>query len=212
MKVCEIFTSIQGESSYAGLPCTFIRLTGCNLRCSYCDTKYAYDAGIEMTIDEITDQVLSAGVRLVEITGGEPLLQEKETLSLISNLIKKEFKVLIETNGSASIRDIDKQAVIILDIKTPGSGMSEKMDFSNLGYIKPSDEIKFVICDRADYDWSKKIISEHNLNKKCEILFSPVYAKLNPLFLARWIIEDRLDVRLNLQIHKYIFGAEERKV
>lgn len=212
MKVCEIFTSIQGESSYAGLACTFIRLSGCNLRCSYCDTQYVYDNGTEMYINEIMNRVMTAGVNLVEITGGEPLLQGDDTHSLIRTLLDKGFEVLIETNGSIGIKDIDKRATVILDIKTPGSGMSHDMDFSNLDYIKPSDEIKFVICSRNDYDWSKKIISDYKLNGKCKILFSPAFGVLAPSLIVRWIIEDRLDVRLNIQIHKYIFGPDERMV
>src|SRR5512139_292363 len=150
LRVCEIFTSIQGESTYAGLPCTFVRLTGCNLRCTYCDTQYSYDNGIEMTLTDIIGRVRHAGIKLVEITGGEPLLQREETLLLTRALLDEGYEVLIETNGSRSIRDIDKRAVIILDVKTHGSGMSEEMDFSNFALLKPSDEVKFVICDRAD--------------------------------------------------------------
>ena len=212
MKICEIFTSIQGESTYAGLPCAFLRLTGCNLRCSYCDTKYAYDEGTDMSLKNIMDYVNKSGVKLVEITGGEPLIQGNETLELLRRLLDEGYKVLIETNGSMSIKDVDKRAVIIMDVKTPSSGMSERMDFSNLDFIKKTDEVKFVICSREDYDWSKNIISSYRLIGRCEILLSPAFNVLEPSLLSRWIIEDKLDVRLNLQIHKYIFGPGERAV
>ncbi|MDP2167427.1 MAG: radical SAM protein [Thermodesulfovibrionales bacterium] len=207
MKVSEIFTSIQGESSYAGVPCTFIRLSGCNLRCFYCDTAYAYDSGMELTEDEIINEVSIVGVNLVEITGGEPLLQEG-VFHLIERLLNDGHLVLIETNGSMSIKDIDPRAVIVLDIKTPQSGMAGEMDLSNLDFLKPKDEVKFVIVDRADYEWAREFISKYSLRDKCKVLFSPAFEFLGPKTLAEWILEDRLDVRLNLQIHKYIFGAE----
>jgi 7-carboxy-7-deazaguanine synthase len=210
MKVCEIFKSIQGESSYAGIPCLFIRLTGCNLRCTYCDTKYAYFEGEELSEDKILNEVHRAGIRLVEITGGEPLLQ-KGVYKLIKTLLDEGYKVLLETNGSISIRDVDRRAVIILDIKTPGSGMDKEMDFSNFDYIKNTDEIKFVITDRRDYEWSKEIILQHNLKDKSHILISPAYGFMKPEELAKWILEDSLEVRLNLQLHKYIFKYENNR-
>lgn len=209
MKICEIFTSIQGESSRAGTPCTFIRLTGCNLRCSYCDTAYAYEDGREMTEDEILNEAGSAGIKTIEITGGEPLLQE-DTLHLIKRLLDEDYAVLVETNGSQDISGIDKRAVVILDIKTPGSGMSGKIKLSNLAYLKPDDEMKFVICSREDYDWSKGFIHEHSLTGKCIILFSPAFGKMDPAELSSWMLRDRLDVRLNLQIHKYIYHPDAR--
>lgn len=211
MKICEIFASIQGESTYAGLACTFIRMTGCNLRCSYCDTTYAYDEGMELSEDEILKKVKAFGINLVEITGGEPLLQ-KETLHLVKRLTKEKYKVLIETNGSISIKDLHKNAVIILDVKTPGSKMSEKMDFSNLDYLKAVDEVKFVITSRKDYDWASSIIKKYNLSSKCQVLFSPAIGYIEPEKLASWMIEDKIPVRLNLQIHKYIYGNEKRGV
>ena len=212
MKVCEIFTSIQGESTYAGMPCTFIRLSGCNLRCSYCDTKYSYEEGVEMSIGTIMKKVEDAGVGLVEITGGEPLLQQKEMLDLTAILIDAGFRVLIETNGTVSIRPIDNRAVVIMDVKTPASGMSEKNDFSNFDSIQQKDEIKFVLSGRDDYAWSRKIVQDYGLAKRCTVLFSPAYGTLSPRELAGWIIEDRLDVRLNMQLHKYIFTPDERMV
>jgi 7-carboxy-7-deazaguanine synthase len=212
MKVCEIFTSIQGESTFAGLPCTFVRLSVCNLRCVYCDTKYSYDEGIEMQIDDIVQRVDSEGVRLVEITGGEPLLQEEETILLIRKLLDKGYEVLVETNGSMKISGLDRRATIILDMKTPCSAMSDKMDFTNLEILKKTDEVKFVICSRDDYEWSKKIVSQYGLEKRCKVLFSPGFGMLQPRALASWIIEDRLQVRLNIQIHRYIFDPRERGV
>lgn len=212
MKISEIFTSIQGESSYAGLPCTFIRLSGCNLRCAYCDTQYAYSDGTEMPVDEIIDRVRQSGPNLVEITGGEPLLQETELSVLVPALLDEGYHVLIETNGSKSIKGIDKRAVVILDIKTPGSGMSDKMDFSGFDLLKPSDEIKFVLGGRNDYDWAKDIIHGRKLRDRSEILFSPVFGLLDPAELAGWIVDDNLDIRLNLQIHKYIFDPDRRGV
>jgi 7-carboxy-7-deazaguanine synthase len=212
MKICEIFTSIQGESTFAGRPCTFIRLSGCNLRCGYCDTKYSYDEGVEMPHKEIMDRVISAGVALVEITGGEPLLQGKDANSLIGELLDRGYEVLVETNGSISIAGLDKRATVILDMKTPCSGMSHKMDMTNLEYIKRTDEVKFVVCSREDYEWSKKIVSHYGLQGRCEVLFSPAFGRLQPRELAGWIIEDRLRVRLNIQLHKYIFEPLERGV
>lgn len=211
MKVCEIFTSIQGESSYAGMPCTFIRLSGCNLRCSYCDTVYAYDEGRELSEDEIIKEVLLAGIDLVEITGGEPLIQ-KETFHLIERLLNEGYAVLVETNGSVSIKGIDPRVTVIMDIKTPGSGMLEKTDLSNLELLKPSDEVKFVITDRADYEWARDFISEHSLQSKCRILLSPAFGRLHPEALAGWMLQDRLKARLSLQIHKYIYEPDRRAV
>jgi 7-carboxy-7-deazaguanine synthase len=212
MKICEIFTSIQGESTFAGLPCTFVRLSGCNLRCVYCDTKYSYDEGIEMELGDIVQRVDSAGVRLVEITGGEPMHQKEETISLVRELLDKGYEVLVETNGSINLKGLDNRATIILDMKTPGSAMSDKMDFTNLEIIKNSDEVKFVICSRDDYEWSKEMISKYGLEERCKVLFSPGFGMLKPRDLAAWIIEDRLHVRLNIQIHKYIFDPRERGV
>jgi 7-carboxy-7-deazaguanine synthase len=211
MRVCEIFTSIQGESSYAGVPCTLVRMTGCNLRCSYCDTQYAYTEGSELSEEDILREINRAGIRIVEITGGEPLLQ-REVYPLIEKLAETGHKVLVETNGSVNIKEIDGRAVVILDVKTPGSGMSEKMDLSNLDIVKQTDEVKFVITNGADYEWAKDLIHGYNLPDKCRILLSPAYGLLYPEDLARWMIEDRLQARLNLQLQKYIFGPERRGV
>jgi 7-carboxy-7-deazaguanine synthase len=211
MKVCEIFTSIQGESSYAGLPCTFVRMTGCNLRCFYCDTTYAYIEGRDFSEKDIMKKVKDASINLVEITGGEPLLQE-EVFNLIKTLLDNNYIVLIETNGSMSIKSIDRRAILILDLKTPGSGMSDKMDFSNIDHMKSNDEVKFVITNREDYEWSKLIISKYELTARCNILMSPAYGILSPEDLAKWMIEDKIRARLNIQLHKYIFINRERGV
>ncbi len=212
MKVCEIFTSIQGESSHVGRPCTFVRLTGCNLRCIYCDTRYSYDEGVEMSVDEIINHIKLVSVNLVEITGGEPLLQEEGVRELTRLLLDDGYEVLIETNGTRSVRDIDRRAMIILDVKTPGSLMSTDMDPSNLDILKPGDEIKFVITGREDYEWAKRLMAEKGLREKCAVLFSPAFGMVAPQDLARWIIEDRLDVRFNAQLHKYLFGPDKRMV
>ena len=211
MKVCEIFASIQGESTYAGVPCTFVRLTGCNLRCTYCDTQYAYDEGEDLSEDDIVREVSRFGLKTVEITGGEPLLQS-DVHRLVKRLLDEGYRVLIETNGSREISGIDRRAVIILDIKTPGSGMAGQMNISNLAALKPSDELKFVITSREDYEWSKDFIRSHALAGKCSLLFSPVTGTVDARDLSQWIIEDRLEVRLNVQIHKYLFGPDCRGV
>jgi 7-carboxy-7-deazaguanine synthase len=205
LRVCETFVSIQGESSYAGLPCFFIRLTGCNLRCSYCDTTYAYHEGYEAGVDGLINEVRGSGIRLVEVTGGEPLLQE-ESLELVESLCEDGYSVLVETNGSMSISDIDDRAVTVLDIKTPGSGMSEEMDFNNLEMLGRQDEVKFVITGRGDYEWCKGLIKEYKLSGG-KVLFSPAYGFLEPETLSVWILEDGLDVRLNLQLQRYLYGG-----
>lgn len=207
MTVSEIFSSIQGESSYAGLPCTFVRFAGCNLRCSYCDTTYAYEGGYHMTIEALVRKVEEAGLDLVEITGGEPLLQ-REVFDFVRVLLDEGRTVLIETNGSRDISGIDKRAIIILDVKTPGSGMSEQMDFENLERIRSHDEVKFVVTGRGDYEWATGIVRRHRLLHRCRVLMSPAFGIVRPDDLARWIIHDRLPVRLNLQLHKYVFGSE----
>ena len=211
MKVCEIFKSIQGESTYAGLPCIFVRLTGCNLRCSYYDTTYAYDEGSEMTTRKIIESVRDCGLNLVEITGGEPLLQP-DVLPLISQLLDSGVKVLVETNGSVDIGDVDKRAAIIMDVKTPGSGMSDRLLMANFDLLKRIDEVKFVITDRSDYEWAGELVRQHRLSDKCSVLFSPAYRRLESADLSGWIIDDNLPVRLNLQLHKYIYSPYQRGV
>jgi 7-carboxy-7-deazaguanine synthase len=213
LKVNEIFYSIQGESSYAGRPCVFVRLTGCNLRCSYCDTRYAYEEGADLEMGEIIDMVTSHRCGLVEITGGEPLMQE-DTPLLIRRLLDLGFEVLLETNGSMDIGIVDDRCVKILDIKCPSSGEAKKSYLENLKQLQPKDEIKFVIGGRDDYDYAKNILSfidraKGNIKPP---LFSPVYGKMNPELLAQWILADHLDVRMQIQLHKAIWGSETRGV
>lgn len=212
LKINEIFKSIQGESIYAGLPCTFVRLAGCNLRCTYCDTNYAYYEGKEISDEDIMAKIDEYGVKCVEFTGGEPLLQE-ETPNLIKTLLDKGYNVLIETNGSICIGCLDKRINIIMDYKTPRSGMSERMRPKNFEFLKPSDQIKFVLMDESDYIWAKDIIVENKLSDKFEnILMSPVYGELPPKDLVDWVLKDELQVRVQLQIHKYIWPPDERGV
>lgn len=211
IKVNEIFFSIQGESSRAGLPCVFVRLTYCNLRCSYCDTGYAFYEGSDFSIDEIVDRVKSYNCNLVEITGGEPLMQN-ECLDLMKILCDSGFDVMLETGGSLPINSIDPRVMIIMDFKCPSSGMMKKNLFANIKFLKNNDEVKFVIGDRDDYEWSKKIISTYELDRKCAILFSVVFGALEPVTLVNWILEDKLDVRFQLQMHKIIWHPETKGV
>jgi 7-carboxy-7-deazaguanine synthase len=209
LKVNEIFYSIQGESSFAGLPFVFIRLTGCNLRCSYCDTKYAYEEGTEMSIEQIIKKVKKYNCPYVELTGGEPLLQE-ETPVLVNSLIENGFTVLVETNGTKDVSLIPDKAVKIMDIKCPSSGESDKFEWKNLNRLSPKDEVKFVIAEKLDYDWAKEIINDRNLADKVKVLLSPVKDKMSPDILAEWILKDKLNVRLQLQVHKIIWSEVER--
>jgi len=213
LKVNEIFYSIQGESSYAGRPCVFVRLTGCNLRCSYCDTQYAYEEGEVLEIVEIIDRVASYNCRLVEVTGGEPLIQT-ETPALISRLLDEGYEVLLETNGSQDIRQVDVRCVKIVDIKCPSSAGADKNDFKNLNRLSDKDEIKFVIGDKGDYEYAKEKLAllKSNPQTTQTVHFSPVFGKLEPKDLAEWIKEDRLDVRLHLQLHKIIWEPDQRGV
>ncbi len=209
MKVNEIFKSIQGESTYMGVPTLFIRTSGCDLRCSYCDTKYAYNEGKEISIDELLKIIDSYNSEYIEITGGEPLLQ-KDTHILIDKLIDKEYKVIVETGGHHDIGVINKNAIIVMDLKCPSSNESKKNDWRNIDKLKKDDQIKFVIGTREDYEWSKKIIEKCNLTKKAIILMSVVYEKLKSEVLIEWILEDNLRVRFQPQLHKLIWGNNVR--
>jgi len=211
LKVNEIFKSIQGESWFAGLPCVFVRLTGCNLRCTYCDTKYAYEEGEELSVEEVVDKVGSYGCPMVDITGGEPLLQD-ETPELASSLLEKAKTVLVETNGTFDIDIMPKGVVRIVDVKCPDSAQSEKMMWENLDRLVKTDEVKFVVQSRRDYDWAKSIVVEYELLRRCMVLFSPAFGILEPRSLAEWMLEDNLTVRLNFQLHKYIWGPDKRGV
>jgi 7-carboxy-7-deazaguanine synthase len=210
LRVTEIFHSIQGESSHAGRPCAFVRLTGCNLRCRWCDSEYTFTGGESMSIDDIVGKIEGYGCDLVEVTGGEPLAQ-KESLELIKRLCDDGLEVLIETSGSIDIAPVDPRATIILDIKCPGSGEVQKNRWENLQHLKPNDEIKFVIADRADYDWARKVIEDRNLNR-WTVLLSPVWGEMDLKSLAEWMLADRVPARLQTQLHKHIWGAEARGV
>lgn len=212
LKINEIFFSIQGEGTKAGLPCVFIRLTFCNLRCVYCDTEYAFYEGKDMSIDDIIMQVESYNCRLIEVTGGEPLMQEG-VHGLMTKLCDKGYDVMIETGGSLPIENIDKRVKIIMDLKTPYSKMEKKNRYENIPHLKPIDEVKFVVGSREDYEWSKDIIAKYDLTKKVEqVLISPVFGAVENIDLAKWILDDNLNVRFQLQMHKYIWHPEERGV
>ncbi len=211
----EIFFSIQGESTYAGRPCVFVRLTYCNLRCTYCDTEYAFEEGTEIKISEIIDKIKSYNCKLVEITGGEPLLQEN-VFPLMKILCNEEYEVLLETGGSLSIADVDPRVKRIVDFKCPSSGMEKKNYWENVHYLKKDDEVKFVIGDRNDYEWTMQKIGvrqqTEGLMDKCIVLLSPVYGAIDPKVLAGWILEDNLNVRFQLQLQKYIWSPEKHGV
>lgn len=213
MRVNEIFYSIQGESSYAGYPCVFVRLTGCNLRCSYCDTGYAYHQGEELEVGDILDRVKAHRCPLVEITGGEPLVQQATPL-LILRLLDDGFKVLVETNGSLNIDGIDRRCVRVVDIKCPSSGEAESNDWGNLARLSATDEVKFVIGDRKDYEYACRILQRLKQNpvRVSHVHFSPVSGTMAPDTLAGWMLEDRLEARLSLQIHKLVWGHEKMGV
>lgn len=211
LKINEIYESIQGESTLAGLPCTFIRLTYCNLRCSYCDTEYAFYEGKDMEFDEILARVKELGNNLVELTGGEPLVQ-KESLPLMKQLCDFGYAVMLETGGSLPIQDIDPRVKIIMDLKCPSSRMMKKNLYSNLEHIKPTDEIKFVIGSDEDYEWCKEQIEKYDLQNKCILLFSTVFSQYDPKRLVALILKDKLNVRFQLQMHKFIWKPEERGV
>ncbi|MBN2415698.1 radical SAM protein [bacterium] len=208
MNVHELFYSIQGESSYAGRPCVFIRLSGCNLRCGYCDTREAWENGSNYTIGELLARVDTFGCRLVEITGGEPLLQ-KAMPDLAERLVRKGHTVLVETNGTQNINVLPARAICIMDIKCPDSGEVEKTDWNNLDRLKQGDEIKFVVCSRRDYEWARGVIRKHELENRFTILFSPAAGKVRSADLAQWILDDRLAAILQLQLHRIIWPDEE---
>ncbi|MEY2928957.1 MAG: 7-carboxy-7-deazaguanine synthase [Pseudomonadota bacterium] len=207
LKIFEIFYSLQGESSRVGLPTIFIRLSGCPMRCHYCDTAYAFQGGSMMAMDEIIKTIKKYDTRYVTVTGGEPLAQ-KEVLSLLKVLADQNYEVSLETGGGLSIKEVDPRIKIILDIKTPESGEEKKNYWDNLNLIHSKDEIKFVLCSREDYDWAKKILNQYKLTEKCDVLFSPVYQKLNTTDLGNWILEDQLPVRMQIQLHKLLWGEK----
>jgi|SRR6185503_12338173 len=211
MRITEIFHSIQGESSYVGQPCVFVRLTGCPLRCTWCDTDYAFYGGQERSIDDVLAQVLDYGCPLVEVTGGEPLVQP-DCLPFITRLCDAGYRVLLETSGTIDIEPVDPRAHVILDVKCPGSGMTDRMHWPNLSRLAAKDEAKFVLADRADYDWAREILAQYGVTIRCPVLFSPVFGSLAVGTLADWILADKLPVRLQIQLHKYIWSPDLRGV
>ena len=211
VRVTEIFFSIQGESTYAGQPCVFIRLTGCPLRCTWCDTEYSFYGGTMLSADAILAQVAQYGCRLVEVTGGEPLAQP-ESVFLISRLCDEGYTVLLETSGAIDIEPVDRRARVILDVKCPASGMTDRMHWPNLDRLTAKDEAKFVVADREDYDWAREMVARYRLAERCTVLFSPAFGSLDLRQLAEWILADRLPVRFQLQLHKFIWAPDMRGV
>ena len=205
LRITEIFFSLQGESTTVGCPTVFIRLTGCPLRCVYCDTSYAFSGGEWLSLAQILDQVKQYPARYITVTGGEPLAQQA-CIELLSRLCDEGYKVSIETSGALDISAVDSRVRRVMDVKTPASGECEKNLYQNIDYLNSNDEVKFVISNRADYQWAKDIMEKHHLNERCEILFSPVHGEISATDLADWIIEDGLAVRFQVQLHKYLWG------
>lgn len=210
LKITEIFLSIQGESRSVGWPTVFVRLTGCPLRCGYCDTAYAFHGGQWRDIDAIVEEVASHGVRHVCVTGGEPLAQ-KRCLLLLTRLCDAGHEVSLETSGALDVTEVDDRVLRVIDIKTPGSGEQARNHWSNLDALRESDQLKFVICDRADFEWSRDLVLERDLARRCEVLFSPSFEQVAAADLAQWIIDGRLPVRLQTQLHKQLWGDAQGK-
>jgi 7-carboxy-7-deazaguanine synthase len=211
LSVNEIFHSIQGESTHAGIPCAFVRLAGCNLRCVWCDTAYAFDEGREMSVDEVVDRVTSYGCRAVEVTGGEPLLQD-DVIPLLQALVGRGHLVLLETGGSLPIDRVPAGVRRIVDVKCPGSGEADKNRWENLDHLREGDELKFVLAGREDYEWAAAQVRARGLERRCPLLFSPVHGILDPGELAGWVLRDRLPVRVQVQLHKLLWPGVERGV
>ena len=211
LKVNEIYYSVQGESTHVGRPCIFIRLTYCNLRCTYCDTEYAFYEGKDMAISEIITRIKQWNSNLVEVTGGEPLFQA-ECIHLLKELINQNYEVMLETGGSLSISDVPIEVIRIVDFKCPSSEMEKKNLWSIVNDLQTHDEVKFVIGDREDFDWAKEMLNKYSLNEKCSILFSPTFGKIDPSLIVEWILEGDIPVRMQLQMHKLIWGSERKGV
>ena len=205
LKLTEIFCSLQGEARDVGRPTVFVRLTGCPLRCSYCDTAYAFHGGEWWTLDAIRAEVRRHGVRHVCVTGGEPLAQRR-CLALLQRLCDDGYEVSLETSGAIDVAEVDPRVSRVVDLKTPGSGEAARNRWQNLALLGPHDQVKFVLCDRADYEWARARIAEHALPERCEVLLSPSHGQLQPRDLAEWILADRLPVRMQLQLHKILWG------
>jgi 7-carboxy-7-deazaguanine synthase len=211
MKITEIYSSIQGETQYAGLPCTLVRTTGCDLRCGYCDTAYAFHGGRDMSVDEIVAEVVRLGPQLVLLTGGEPMLQ-RDLPGLAERLLAEGRRVMIETSGAHRLDRLPEQVIRIVDVKTPASGESHRVCWDLLPQLRPVDAAKFVVADEADYRWAAEVVARYELGGRTEVLFSPVHGRLNPRDLVAWMLRDRLPARLNLQLHKYVWAPETRGV
>ncbi len=211
LRVSEIYRSIQGESSFAGLPCAFVRLTGCNLRCSWCDTEHAFHGGESLAVDDVVRRVEHLDVTLVEVTGGEPLWQEG-CLTLLSALCDRGHTVLLETGGSLDISRVDPRVRRIVDLKPPGSGMERRNLWSNVRHLGPLDEVKFVLASREDYEWAREAIRVHGLESRARVLLSTVFGAIEPRDVVQWMLEDRLDARFQLQLHKLVWDPAERGV
>lgn len=205
LRITEIFLSLQGESRTVGIPTVFVRLTGCPLRCLYCDTTYAFKGGDPVDLGEVLQRVAAYGVRHVTVTGGEPLAQAA-CVDLLTALCDRGYEVSLETSGALDVAAVDARVVKVLDLKTPASGESGRNLLANLGHLTPRDQVKIVVCDRADYDWAKAQLVEHDLARRCEVLFSPSYGQLEAHLLAEWILHDRLPVRFQIQLHKVLWG------
>ncbi|MEJ2554589.1 MAG: 7-carboxy-7-deazaguanine synthase QueE [Gammaproteobacteria bacterium] len=207
LRITEIFLSLQGEGRSVGVPTVFVRLTGCPLRCHYCDTAYAFHGGESMDLDAVMQRVAEYGVRHVTVTGGEPLAQ-KACLSLLIRLCDAGYQVSLETSGALAVDEVDRRVSKVVDFKTPGSGEAARNRFANVEHLTAKDQVKFVICDRGDYEWSKQVTAEQRLTERCEVLFSPSAGQLPARELADWIVTDRLPVRFQIQLHKYLWGDE----
>jgi len=210
LKITEIFFSLQGEALTVGIPTTFIRLTGCPLRCQYCDTEYAFSGGEWMSLDEILEQAATNKTRYVTVTGGEPLAQ-KSCIDLLTMLCDAGYEVSLETSGALDVSAVDSRVVKVMDIKTPGSGEENRNRLENISYISAQDQIKFVICDEQDYQWCREFLQRHKLNERCEVLFSPSFEQLQARDLADWILRDGLPVRMQMQLHKLLWGDQPGK-
>lgn len=210
LKINEIFFSLQGESSKVGLPTVFVRLTGCPLRCSYCDTEYAFTGGQWMTFEEIFEAIAGYDTRYITVTGGEPLAQP-QCIDLLKELCDRGYEVSLETSGALDISAVDARVCRVMDLKTPGSGEEDKNRFENIQYLSQIDEVKFVICSEDDYSWSKSIIEKYELSKKCTVLISPSQGEQDATTLADWVLRDALPVRFQIQLHKYLWGDERAK-
>jgi 7-carboxy-7-deazaguanine synthase len=211
VRITELYASVQGESTHVGKPCVFVRLTGCNLRCTWCDSVHTFTGGAWRSVDEVVAEVAAFGLRTVEVTGGEPLVQ-RGAFTLLQRLVDAGHEVLLETSGSRPIDEVPDGVHIILDLKPPGSGEVEANLWSNLPFLDGGDEVKFVIASRGDYEWARAVVAEHRLAERCVVLFSPAWGQVSLPAMATWIVEDRLPVRFQVQLHKVVWGADAQGV